>query len=407
MIGCNNIVFQKNSPIVALSFGKQLRVLDYSTKKEIKSFEYDNSVSQMAFDQDGNYFAVGLHNKKFFVYDSNFETIHSDALKKGNPGSIIFHPTEKSILITDNVYSYKIPFDKPKEMEIENEKQNKENEKQKKKQKDTNEHKAVLGHTAIITKALMTFDKKFYITCDIARRIRVSNFPEIYDIHVFCLGHIDSVTSMDIHPTSNEQFLTGGGTTDNSIILWNLQNGEIINQYKFSTNTNEQYHKKAVLELSYCPKDPKYFVAILKSVPTPFLFQINSKKEIELVKVINIPDFPQDDEISNVRFDQNSNLWVSFQKTQTIKILKFQNWEENLTELKNYIKTNIEYTFEQEFITKYFKRKERFSRVILSSFIAENNHTPNNSNNERKRRPKKKWNNKQRQKKGRKNNPKN
>ncbi|KAJ6229331.1 wd40 repeat protein [Anaeramoeba flamelloides] len=405
MIGCNNIVFQKNSPVVALSFGNQLRVLDYSTKKEIKSFEYDNSVSQMAFDQAGNYFSVGLHNKKFFVYDNNFETIHSDTLKKGNPGSIIFHPTEKSILITDNVYSYKIPFGERKEMDIEKEKQKEqENEKQKKNQKDTNEHKAVLGHTAIITQALMTFDKKFYITCDIARRIRVSNFPEIYDIHVFCLGHTDSVTSMAIHPASNEQFLTGGGLSDNSIILWNFQNGEIIHQYKFSTNTNEQYHKKAVLKLSYCPKDPQYFIAILKSVPTPFLFQINSKKEIELAKIIKLPDFPQDDEISNVQFDQNSNLWVSFQKTQAIQILKFQNWDEHLTDLENYIKTNITYDFEQDFIVKYFKRSERFSRVIFSSLIDENNQK---SNNERKRPPKKKWNNKQSQKKGRKNNPKN
>ncbi|KAJ3423989.1 wd40 repeat protein [Anaeramoeba flamelloides] len=405
MIGCNNIVFQKNSPVVALSFGNQLCFLDYSTKKEIKSFEYDNSVSQMAFDQAGNYFSVGLHNKKFFVYDNNFETIHSDTLKKGNPGSIIFHPTEKSILITDNVYSYKIPFGERKEMDIEKEKQKEnENEKQKKKQKDTNEHKAVLGHTAIITQALMTFDKKFYITCDIARRIRVSNFPEIYDIHVFCLGHTDSVTSLAIHPASNEQFLTGGGLSDNSIILWNLQNGEIIHQYKFSTNTNEQYHKKAVLKLSYCPKDPKYFIAILKSVPTPFLFQINSKKEIELAKIIKLPDFPQDDEISNVKFDQNSNLWVSFQKTQAIQILKFQNWDEHLTDLENYIKTNITYDFEQDFIVKYFKRSERFSRVIFSSLIDENNQK---SNNERKRPPKKKWNNKQSQKKGRKNNPKN
>ncbi|KAJ6252574.1 hypothetical protein M0813_14102 [Anaeramoeba flamelloides] len=255
----------------------------------------------------------------------------------------------------------------------------------------------------------MTYDKSFYITCDIARRIRVSNFPEIYDIHVFCLGHTDSVTSMAIHPSSSEQFLTGGGLNDTSIILWNLQNGEIHDQYKFNENNNEQYHKKAVLELSYCPKDPKYFIAILKSVHTPFLFQINSNKKIELLKVINITGFPEEDEIYKARFDQNSNLWISFQKTQLIKIFKFPNWEENLSDLENYLKKSIEYNFEQDFVNRYFKRENRFSQVTLSSYNEEDrqkNGNDNNNKKERKKNSKQKWKEKQRQKKERKNNSK-
>lgn len=47
----------------------------------------------------------------------------------------------------------------------------------------------ILGHTSLLTAMALTQDEKYIITADRDEHIRVSHYPEGYDIERFCLGH--------------------------------------------------------------------------------------------------------------------------------------------------------------------------------------------------------------------------
>jgi tRNA (guanine-N(7)-)-methyltransferase subunit TRM82 len=47
----------------------------------------------------------------------------------------------------------------------------------------------VLGHASLLTAMALTQDEKYIITADRDEHIRVSHYPEGYDIERFCLGH--------------------------------------------------------------------------------------------------------------------------------------------------------------------------------------------------------------------------
>ena len=49
--------------------------------------------------------------------------------------------------------------------------------------------KLILGHTSLLTTFLLTLDEKYIITADRDEHIRVSWYPQGYNIEMYCLGH--------------------------------------------------------------------------------------------------------------------------------------------------------------------------------------------------------------------------
>jgi tRNA (guanine-N(7)-)-methyltransferase subunit TRM82 len=47
----------------------------------------------------------------------------------------------------------------------------------------------ILGHTSLLTSLLLTSDEKYVITADRDEHIRVSWYPQGYNIEAYCLGH--------------------------------------------------------------------------------------------------------------------------------------------------------------------------------------------------------------------------
>ena len=60
------------------------------------------------------------------------------------------------------------------------------------------EGKCILGHLSMLLDIKLSKCGKFIITCDRDEKIRVSHFPNAYNIHNFCLGHSDFVTCLDM-----------------------------------------------------------------------------------------------------------------------------------------------------------------------------------------------------------------
>jgi tRNA (guanine-N(7)-)-methyltransferase subunit TRM82 len=89
----------------------------------------------------------------------------------------------------------------------------------------------VMGHYASITDMILSPDGKYLITSDKDEHIRVSHYPEVYDIKCYCFGHTDFVSGLMLLPYQPELLISGGG--DGSLRLWHWQSGNHIDIFRF------------------------------------------------------------------------------------------------------------------------------------------------------------------------------
>lgn len=84
--------------------------------------------------------------------------------------------------------------------------------------------KHLLGHMNIVYDVLWSPDCKFIVTCDRDDKIRVTHYPEAYDIQSYCLGHKEFVSS--ICWLNDKILLSVSG--DQTMRLWNYVDGKEI-----------------------------------------------------------------------------------------------------------------------------------------------------------------------------------
>ncbi|CAD7964379.1 unnamed protein product [Amoebophrya sp. A25] len=114
----------------------------------------------------------------------------------------------------------------------------------------------LFGHLAIVT--CMIFCGDLLVTGDNHEKIRVSRYPEHWNIETFCLAHTGHITRLLSLPTKGtpmeETSKKSSSTTttnyalvslgaDGRVCLWNPLNGQMLDQYCFpstSTATGEQ-----------------------------------------------------------------------------------------------------------------------------------------------------------------------
>ncbi|XP_053653805.2 tRNA (guanine-N(7)-)-methyltransferase non-catalytic subunit WDR4 isoform X3 [Cherax quadricarinatus] len=86
--------------------------------------------------------------------------------------------------------------------------------------------KPILGHLSMLLDMAITEDDKYIITCDRDEKIRVSHYPNSYNIVSFCLGHKEFVTQVELLPQNNNLLLSCSG--DGTLILWDYLQGECL-----------------------------------------------------------------------------------------------------------------------------------------------------------------------------------
>ena len=71
----------------------------------------------------------------------------------------------------------------------------------------------------------------YIITSDRDEKIRVSKFPNSYNIQCYCLGHTDFVTSIQVVVHSRENLLLSG-SGDGSLRVWKYLEGVEVSTNK-------------------------------------------------------------------------------------------------------------------------------------------------------------------------------
>ena len=88
----------------------------------------------------------------------------------------------------------------------------------------TPEDSCILGHCSMLTAMALSPDETLIVTGDRDEHVRVSQYPEAYNIVSFCLGHLSSVFGLVFCGADNARLCSGSG--DGSLRLWRIRDGE-------------------------------------------------------------------------------------------------------------------------------------------------------------------------------------
>ncbi|XP_077978722.1 tRNA (guanine-N(7)-)-methyltransferase non-catalytic subunit wdr4-like [Glandiceps talaboti] len=230
---------------------------DKTTSDDKTSEESDGRILACRFSPSGRYFAVCNDCKQLKVWmtneDNNREwTLQFTRTVVKRCTALTFNNKEDYILLTDkagDVYRFSVlEPEKPADM--------------------------ILGHLSMLLDVVVSEDDKFVITADRDEKIRVSHYPNGYNIHNYCLAHTDFVSRLMLLPWQPEVLITGSG--DGTIRAWNFSQGQLLDTFKLYTEENQTL---AVSCIS-CSAKHNLAAVLVEKNPTVWVVQIqgNSPK---------------------------------------------------------------------------------------------------------------------------------
>ncbi|XP_028399583.1 tRNA (guanine-N(7)-)-methyltransferase non-catalytic subunit wdr4-like [Dendronephthya gigantea] len=195
--------------------------------------------------------------------------------------SVLFTNKEDCIVISDkagDVYSYNIS----EENGLSNE-------------------SLLLGHVSIILDMAISRDDRYILTADRDEKIRVSHFPNSYNIESFCLGHTEYVWKIIIPEKMPDILVSASG--DDTLRFWDYKHG-------ISVHSNIQLDKpsKVVSCLASSRTENVVFVGFEGSLSVS-AFKITREEELN-VEQISSADLKLDGPPCCFAVDYKDRLWV-------------------------------------------------------------------------------------------------
>ncbi|XP_020286649.1 tRNA (guanine-N(7)-)-methyltransferase non-catalytic subunit WDR4 [Pseudomyrmex gracilis] len=208
---CNNervMIYNVDSDIETVM---DLPDLESSKKTDIHNnvdIETYHAVTSVTFSKDGKYFAVCTNRKQLCLYETKDSKLLSNRTLARSASRVRFSPINDIVIAdkTGDVYLFSI--DSP-----------------------TGSGNPILGHLSMLLDVLVTQDMKYILTTDRDEKIRVSMFPNCYNIVSYCLGHAKFVTNITELPHDKNILVSCGG--DGVFKLWDYKHGTELMSVNF------------------------------------------------------------------------------------------------------------------------------------------------------------------------------
>lgn len=104
----------------------------------------------------------------------------------------------------------------------------------------------ILGHLSLLLDILQTQDNKFIITSDRDEKVKVSCYPNTYNIQTYCLGHKEFVNHIELLPHDVQYLLTTSG--DGTVKLWNYTDGKHFHTIDSSCDVNDDHLRDSFIK---------------------------------------------------------------------------------------------------------------------------------------------------------------
>ncbi|XP_012277183.1 tRNA (guanine-N(7)-)-methyltransferase non-catalytic subunit WDR4 isoform X1 [Orussus abietinus] len=284
-----------------------------------EDFETYYPATNISFSNDGEYFFVCTNRKQLYLYNGkNLQLLSYRHLKRAmSKGK--FSPSN-DVIIADKAGDAYI-FSTEKSME---------------------DGTLLLGHLSMLLDILITEDKKFIITADRDEKIRVSMYPNCYNIFSYCLGHTKFITNISELPHNKNILVSSGG--DGCIIFWNYRLGKEILCVPFSDKLEKeeiQEFNKQLLDFELNASElvqPVKHLKVTNIDKTTSLLALSFyyTKRIVIYEILGCTEndlmvnymyfVPVDDEPLECYLQQH-NLWVLIESGLTVYRLNKDAWE--------------------------------------------------------------------------------
>lgn len=201
---CNNdriVVYNlegKNTKTIYLPELKVEKKIDHHNNTDIESIHV---LTTAQFSDDGKYLVVCTNRKQLCLYGTkNFELLANRTLARA-ASRVRFTPRNDIIVADKTGDAYLFSTENP-----------------------SRTGELLLGHLSMLLDVLVTSNEKCIITTDRDEKIRISMYPNSYNIVSYCLGHAKFVTNVIELPHDKSVLISGSG--DGTIKLWNYLNGQ-------------------------------------------------------------------------------------------------------------------------------------------------------------------------------------
>ncbi|CAG0891679.1 unnamed protein product [Darwinula stevensoni] len=146
----------------------------------------------------------------------------------------------------------------------------------------------ILGHVSMLMDMALTKEEDYIVTCDRDEKIRVSHYPNAYDIHGFCLGHTECVLQLEFLPEDANILISS--SADCTIRFWDYHKCQELFCLDCRGSIEKQLKLNMKIETSEKKKQPdhppiqrflmwrKYLLVSIYKVPVIFLYEVERTK---------------------------------------------------------------------------------------------------------------------------------
>lgn len=184
-----------------------------------------DSISDIALSNDGKQLAVvTLTSKKLLVYDLQLRKPQREYNVPRSASRIRFTVDNAKLLVADksgDVIIYDITSE--------------------------NSGTKILGHLSLLLDVLQTNDSRYIISSDRDEKIRVSCYPNTYNIQTYCLGHKEFVNHIELLP-HNDKYLTST-SGDGTVKIWDYIDGKLHHTIDTSVEVSDDQLKQNFLNI--------------------------------------------------------------------------------------------------------------------------------------------------------------
>ncbi|CAK9831051.1 tRNA (guanine-N(7)-)-methyltransferase non-catalytic subunit wdr4 [Anthophora retusa] len=231
----SDIVLCNNEQIVICNIENDtettIHLPELQTEKKIDvhnnvNIETFHTITNVTFSNDGKYFLICTNRKQLCLYETKTRNILLNKVLPRAASKVQFTPNNDIVVAdkTGDAYLFS--------------------------NQQSDNGALLLGHLSMLLDVLVTEDERYIITTDRDEKIRVSMFPNSYNIVSYCLGHRKFVTNILELPHDKTVLMSCGG--DGTFILWDYKIGRELLSVDFRNKISSSDIEKFNLQLQDC-----------------------------------------------------------------------------------------------------------------------------------------------------------